>query len=331
MAWRCLRVSVVLLATFFSAGAAAERQLDKYDIESLCALSGLIVRGELGAATEVQTRDGDCAVWEVTVLSVLHGEARPGAVIRVAGVEEYRKGPGIGRTQAIRRLAKGDVVYLFLAPKKAPIGYAKYSLTDADWKVVESGARLVAEDRVHAFAQYRARTEPGQLVTGSQGFVAMTEQAFPGSPIPSAETFEKQVRDSLRFVAELRRKLSENKLGEPEKNAILEARPAVLKEQWAHTDYIPYLIHDEPRHPTTRPIEATIRRVETIGGVAYALISRGREDGLRRDMRFYVLNDKDEAIGTLTITEVDEQVSIGRLSDVDLAHVTEGMLVRHRP
>lgn len=61
------------------------------------------------------------------------------------------------------------------------------------------------------------------------------------------------MQESLRFVQELRRKLAETQLSEAEKKAIIDARPAVLKKQWAHTDYIPYLIYDEPRQPSARP------------------------------------------------------------------------------
>lgn len=239
----------VLLACPGSAHAA--RVLDQYDVDSLSAMAQLIVKAEVGQATDVQTRDGNCAVWDVKVLSVLHGDIQPEALIRVAGIEEYRKGPGIeGVDKGFPRLSKGDVVYLFLIPKDARGGYAKYRLTDADWKVIESGTRLVIKDRLHSFGQY---FPPGPSAGPVPGFVAMTEKTFPKARALSMEEFEKQVQASLAFVTELRRKLAGNAFTEAEKRAVLAARSEVLKRELAHSDYIPWLIYDEPRQPTTRP------------------------------------------------------------------------------
>src|SRR5437899_1177347 len=72
--------------------AHAARVLDQYDVDSLSAMATLIVKAEVGEATDVQTRDGDCAVWDVKVLTTLNGDIEPQTVIRVAGIEEYRKG-----------------------------------------------------------------------------------------------------------------------------------------------------------------------------------------------------------------------------------------------
>ncbi|MGB7158389.1 MAG: hypothetical protein WBD40_10020 [Tepidisphaeraceae bacterium] len=240
----------VLLA--FAGRAHAARVLERYDVDSLSAMATLIVKAEVGEATDVHTRDGDCAVWDVTVLSALHGDAKPQSIIRVAGIEEYRKGPGIqGAEKTFPRLSKGDIVYLFLIAKDARGGYAKYSLTDADWKVIESGARLVIKDSVYGFGQY---SPPAPSAGPVPGFVAMTDEAFPGAPVASVDAFEKQVAASLRYAAELRRKLSENALSENEKQTILRSRAAVLKRERARSDYIPWLIFDEPRQPTTRPV-----------------------------------------------------------------------------
>ena len=247
------RFLLVMIAGMFACApeAHAARVLERYDVDSLSAMAQLIVKAEVGEATDVKTREGDCAVWDVTVLSVLHGDAEPRSTIRVTGIEEYRKGPGLGGADdSVRRLSKGDVVYLFLVPKDAREGYAKYRLTDADWKVIESGARLVVEDTVYAFGQY---VPPGKSVGPVPGFVAMTDEAFPGAPVSSVKAFEKQVRASLRYVADLRRKLSAGALDEAEKKAILKSRAAVLKRERARSDYIPWLIHDEPRQPVTRP------------------------------------------------------------------------------
>jgi hypothetical protein len=214
-------------------------------------MAKLIVKAEVGEATDVQTRDGNCAVWDVKVLSVLNGDVQPESVIRVAGIEEYKKGPGIeGVGKGYPRLSKGDVVYLFLLRKGDRGGYAKYDLTDADWKVIESGARLVGKDGVHSFGQY---FPPGPSMGPVPGFVAMTEKTFPKSQVLSVEEFEKQVHKSLGFVSDLRTKLAANALTEADKREVLAKRREVLKRESARSDYIPWLIYDEPRQPATRP------------------------------------------------------------------------------
>ena len=240
---------LVAFSLAFAAPARAERVLDQYDVDSLSAMAKLIVKAEVGDATDVHTPDGDCAVWDVKVLSALHGDVESRSVIRVAGIEAYHKGPGIeGVDKGFPRLSKGDVVYLFLLPKGARGGYAMYDLTDADWKVIESGARLVVKDRVHSFGQY---WPPGGMT--SAGFVARTAKTVPKAPVLSTEEFEKQVQASLAFVSDLRSKLAACSLTEAEKRAVLAGRAEVLKRELAHSDYIPWLIYDEPRRPATRP------------------------------------------------------------------------------
>ena len=238
---RHLYLLIAVLLTFVGRAHAA-RVLAHYDVDSLSAMATLIVKAEVGAATDVHTPDGDCAVWDITILSALQGGAKPQSTIRVAGLEEYRMGPGIqGAEKVFPRLSKGDIVYLFLVPKAAPGGYANYSLTDADWKVIESGTRLVVKDNVYGFGQY---FPPGPSTGPVPGFVVMTDKTFPGAPVVSVDAFEKQVQQSLRYAAELRAKLSRNALGDAEKNAILQGRADVLTREWAHTDYIPWLLSD---------------------------------------------------------------------------------------
>jgi hypothetical protein len=243
-----LLIAVLLACT---GRARAARVLDHYDVDSLSAMAKLIVKAEVGKATDVQTRDGNCAVWDVKVLSVLNGDAQAESTIRVAGIEEYNKGPGIeGVDKGFPRLTKGDVVYLFLLPKGARGGYAKYALTNADWKVIESGTRLITKDGVHSFGQY---FPPGPSMGPVPGFVAMTGKTFPESRAPSVEEFKKQVHESLKFVRGLRDQLATNALTDADKRAVLAKRSEVLKREFAHSDYIPWLIYDEPRRPTTRP------------------------------------------------------------------------------
>jgi hypothetical protein len=233
--------------------ARAARVLDVYDTDSLVAMSELIVKGQLGDATDVHTRDGDCAVWDVTVLSTFLGDAKPQSVIRVAGIEEYKKGPGIPDVpdKTYPRLSRGDVVYLFLVPKGAREGYAKYLLTNADWKVIESGARLVVNDSVHSFGQYD-RSSP-IFGLGPSGFVARTTQTAPEAPVPSVEAFEKQVRTSIKFVSDLRRKIATTGLTDTERADLARSRAAVKKRELTYDDHIPTLLFTEPRQPTTRP------------------------------------------------------------------------------
>ena len=241
--------------------ARAERVLEHYDVDSLSALATLIVKAEVGLPERVSTSDGECAIWDAKVISRLYGDkVEPGTVLRVVGIEEYRKSPGVVPVDAgFPELSGGDVVYLFLAPKDAPGGYAKYRLTDAEWKVIPSGLRLVSGKNVHAFRQY--------LPTGgnfSLGYVAMTPEVFvlpkgeerksirhfqsPWEkfvgevPVWTVEAFERKVAASLKFVADLRRKMSEGRLAAEEREEILKSREEVLNREWATDDHIPDLL-----------------------------------------------------------------------------------------
>ena len=252
-------LSVLLVCSLSS--ARAERVLEHYDVDSLSALATLIVKAEVGLPERVSTSDGECAIWDAKVISRLHGDkVEPGMVIRVVGIEEYRKSPGVVPVDAgFPELGGGDVVYLFLVPKDAPGGYAKYRLTDAEWKVIPSGLRLVSGKNVHAFRQY--------LPTGgnfSLGYVAMTPEVFTLSkdnerksvrtfqfpwenftgevPVRTVEAFERKVAASLEFVADLRRKMSEGRLVAGEREEILKSREEVLIREWATDDHIPDLL-----------------------------------------------------------------------------------------
>lgn len=234
-------ISVLFAVIFvFAPEALAARVLDIYDIDSLSALATEIVKVKLGDSKDVQTDDGDCAVWEVTVITSFKGDVKPKSVIRVVGIEEYRKHPGFeGVDKGYPRLSRGDVVYLFLAPKDAPLGYAKYRLTNADWLVIESGTRLVAKDSVHSFGQY---VPPPPSAGPVPGFVVRTQKTSPKAPVLSIKAFEQRVQDSVRFVGELKHKLSSNGLTEAEQLAILKSRADVLRSEVANTDHIPQLV-----------------------------------------------------------------------------------------
>lgn len=229
--------------------AHAARVLDHYDLDSLCALAPLIVQTRVGDPTAVQTRDGNCTLFDVTVLSTFQGDTKPQSVLRVAGLDVYHKGPGLpGVADKTRpRISTGDVVYLFLVPKGTRMGYAMYDLSGADWKVIESGARLVSNDHVYAFGQ------PSGIGAMGSGFTAMTPTTFPGAPVPTIEAFEQRLRKSIDFVRDLRRKLTDRTLTPAEREAILKTRGDVLRSELARTDHIPTLIARESRRAATQP------------------------------------------------------------------------------
>lgn len=239
-----LFLSLILqLFTIYLTGSSAlskvERVLDHYDIDSLTAMAQVIVKARIIKATDFKTADGDCFVWEVTVLSALKGEIKPGQMTRVAGLEEYSKGPGIENIKAktTEAFSKGDIVYLFLVPRDAPQGYAKYRLTNADWKVIESGSRLVWENKVYSFGQYWA---PG--FNNSFGFVTMTRLTFPETTAIRETAFKKRVSVSLSWIDKLKKQKTNGRLTQKQRRKILQSRAAVLKKESAHSDYIPTLL-----------------------------------------------------------------------------------------
>lgn len=63
------------------------------------------------------------------------------------------------------------------------------------------------------------------------------------------------------------------------------------------------------------PINGVIIQRQTIGGEPYALISVGSEDDVKLGMQFNVIDaETSQLLGFVTIEEVDDQVSIGKLS-----------------
>ena len=251
--------------------ARAERVLEHYDTDSLCALANLIVKAEIGLPTKVKTLDGDCAVWDVSVISSLQGDVKAGTSIRVTGIGEYRKGADVaGDEKRVQQLSGREVVYLFLVPKDAPGGYAKYRSTDADWKVVPSGVRLVSEKQVYSFSQFWPRGSNSSL-----GYVAMTGEAFEGAedseaeveaeaeglskqalepihaervtgdiPVLSVEAFEDKVKTSLKYVTDLRQKLAGGRLDAEQRKAIQKSRAEVLRKEQAQDDHIAELLEE---------------------------------------------------------------------------------------
>lgn len=63
------------------------------------------------------------------------------------------------------------------------------------------------------------------------------------------------------------------------------------------------------------PINGVIIQRQSIGGEPYALISVGSEDDVKLGMKFNVIDaETSQLLGFVTIEEVDDQVSIGKLS-----------------
>jgi hypothetical protein len=175
--------------------------LDRYSVEELGRRAELVVRAEVGDSTPWHTRDGDCLVHEVRVLATFAGKVAAGDTIRVAGLDEYRSAvfdAEKGRPKAFAPLVRGDVAYLFMVPRGAREGYSMYDLTDAGWKVIESGVRLAAEGHIYDYAQY---TPPPPHVGPVRGFVRVTPQTLPEAPAAeSVDAFEQHLRITLERV-----------------------------------------------------------------------------------------------------------------------------------
>src|SRR5690606_24493860 len=79
------------------------------------------------------------------------------------------------------------------------------------------------------------------------------------------------------------------------------------------------------------PINGVVVQRQDVGGQPYALISVGSEDDVRSGMRF-TINDTESSqlIGFLTVEEVDDQVSIGKLSGPRINEVGPNDQVRTR-
>jgi hypothetical protein len=61
-------------------------------------------------------------------------------------------------------------------------------------------------------------------------------------------------------------------------------------------------------------IEGVVGETRRVAGRDYAIVSVGTDDGVRRDMRLAILNPRGELLGSLTVTNVDPEESIGVLS-----------------
>ncbi len=79
------------------------------------------------------------------------------------------------------------------------------------------------------------------------------------------------------------------------------------------------------------PINGVVVQRQDVGGQPYALISVGSEDDVQSGMRFTIIDtESSQLIGFLTVEEVDDQVSIGKLSGPRINEVGPNDQVRTR-
>ncbi|HVS69945.1 MAG TPA: hypothetical protein VHQ47_01675 [Phycisphaerae bacterium] len=133
----------------------------------------------------------------------------PPKTFRVTGLEPFHRAPGIpGLKDSWLPLQVGDTVYLFLAPNGS-VGYTKFRYAHADFTVLESGARLLANNTVYSFSQWGITRDQLRTFGGADGFVAMTPNTFPGAPLPTQKTFEDDLHKALAHAPAIAKLLAE--------------------------------------------------------------------------------------------------------------------------
>lgn len=231
-------IPALVLAVLASA-ARAERSLEHYDLDSLAYLSEAVVRVEVGDSEPFKTADGDCLVHTVKAIEVFNGSVKVGASFRVTGLDVFHRAPGMAdHADSWNPIQKGDAAYLFLVPI-GKAGYAKYRLTNADWTVIESGARLLEGGRVYAFGQYFPRVGLGeQVLRAPGGLVAMTNTAFPGAPVVTRQVFEASLKQSQQTVVQMNQLLAAEVTPQTGDALVklLRARSDLLKKEMATSD-----------------------------------------------------------------------------------------------
>jgi hypothetical protein len=239
---RCVvrRLAVVLVVALLVQphAARAARVLQHYDLDSLVDQSKAVVRAELGDPRPFKTADGDYVVQTATVLDAILGPAVAGTQIRFVGLDWVHQAPGLaGRGDSWEPLAKGDVVYLFLAPNDA-----RCPPINADWKVIESGVRLVSGGKVYAFGQrFGINAEPN-MPTGLRGapygFVAMTAVTFPAVPVETQREFDVHLRHAQQAAAQVNTLLATNPSPAltTQMIALLRSRAAMVVKEGAKDD-----------------------------------------------------------------------------------------------
>jgi hypothetical protein len=77
------------------------------------------------------------------------------------------------------------------------------------------------------------------------------------------------------------------------------------------------------------PIDAVVRSTRDINGIPYATISVGADAQVQKGMKFSVVDrDKKEFLGELTIDQVDEKESTGKLEGPHLSDIKAGTEVK---
>ena len=80
------------------------------------------------------------------------------------------------------------------------------------------------------------------------------------------------------------------------------------------------------------PIEGTVRETRVVNGVVYVSLSVGSDEGITRGMRLRVYGGRasQEVLGTVEVTAVDPEESIGRVKGPRAAEVREDDRVSSR-
>ena len=114
-----------------------------------------------------------------------------------------------------------------------------YRLTNADWTVIESGARLVSGGNVYPFGQlFGGPDTPRGSWAAPSGFVAMTAVTFPKVPLESLRVFEAQLRRSQQTVSQVNAILASKPtpVSTTQTTALLRSRAAMVVKDGARDD-----------------------------------------------------------------------------------------------
>jgi hypothetical protein len=114
-----------------------------------------------------------------------------------------------------------------------------YRLTNADWTVIESGARLQDGDKVYAFGQYFARSDAAAPMRRFfSGMVAMTDATFPGAPVLARKAFEDRLKETDRTLTRVNQLLAAPPTAENDTEIfkLLQSRAELLKAEMAAND-----------------------------------------------------------------------------------------------
>jgi len=178
---RFMALIICLLSLF---AVAQAMNLYSYDLDSLVYMSSDIVEGTLVR----KYQEHDLHLTEIKVTAVQKGQFAPGQSVALTALDEYqvpdeaKEGP-FGN--AFRSLQVGDTFFFFLVRAKKTFLWEIPDDAVIYW-TVPSGLKLVRDNKVYGFAQYR---NPGPYVA-----------VIPDSPekkSPTPEEFRAQIRASI--------------------------------------------------------------------------------------------------------------------------------------